>query len=198
MPERVTERVPLVIRPVVNGQSTPPIRPDRSRPEAVTTPTSGRGQLAAWSSPRSRPSWPWSPPSCAWRAGRRARRAADLVAQLLDPPVLEPPSPSAPARAAVPASDADAGRIARAARLRSTRRDATLEATADAAGRTVAEPSDPTGRPSRRLRSIRCRARGAALPSATSGGAPRPARATATTPRRHASPSSISTACARG
>jgi diguanylate cyclase (GGDEF)-like protein len=38
----------------------------------------------------------------AWRAGRRARRAADLVAQLLDPPVLEPVD-AQPARSAEPA-----------------------------------------------------------------------------------------------
>src|SRR5439155_27165710 len=43
--------------------------------------------------------------SVAWRAVRRARRAADLVAQLLDPPVVEPPvveppgaEPTAPER----------------------------------------------------------------------------------------------------
>jgi ABC-type sulfate transport system permease component len=32
----------------------------------------------------------------AWRAGRRARRAADLVAQLLDPPVVESVATPAP------------------------------------------------------------------------------------------------------
>src|SRR3954466_14496585 len=53
----------------------------------------------------------------AWRGGRGARRAARLVAQLLDPPVLEPvvtepaPAPAlAPAPAPVPEAGAGGGR----------------------------------------------------------------------------------------
>jgi diguanylate cyclase (GGDEF)-like protein len=45
----------------------------------------------------------------AWRSGRRARKAADLVAQLLDPPVLEPVAPSPPRALASAAAEVTTG-----------------------------------------------------------------------------------------
>ena len=53
------------------------------------------------SSLRSRPSWWWSPPPSPGVRGRRARRAADWAARLLDPPVLEPPVAEPPVQQAV-------------------------------------------------------------------------------------------------
>src|SRR5215207_859968 len=89
MAERVMERIPLAIQrvstspqlrrcvPIAQGEPSPlrQLVVDNSLPVVAALATIVAVIATVM----------------AWRAGRRARRAADLVAQLLEPPVLEPP-----------------------------------------------------------------------------------------------------------
>ena len=85
----------------LNRPSTRGIRARGSRPEVTISDKWSWGTRYRSSRP-SPSSSPLVATVIAWRAGRRARRAADLVAQLLDPPVLEPVTDAEPTVTAEP------------------------------------------------------------------------------------------------
>jgi diguanylate cyclase (GGDEF)-like protein len=70
----------------------------------------------------------------AWRSGRRARRAADLVAQLLEPPLLEPSAPESPTESARPEDTAASPAAGTEARATTTLPTAPTPPTAPLAG----------------------------------------------------------------